>query len=221
MSLKNLKNMLGESEHLMSNWPVSKRWQNSMSALLAMLICTGMLQQLNRQLGEKWKRRLIDEPTSMMTLRLIPFMPLSAPDRILPKPNLSIKPFTQVLRPKLTPAPLETSEANLVSNSSTAVPPAPPISAETPEPLSSLRFDREAIARAYKESKSEIQKMAEASGKYESMTTLPPSKSERYQAGIAQGYKPDCVSKATGGAGLLAIPLIGYLIASDKCNFRK
>lgn len=197
-------------------WPVQNRPQRALAALLAVLICLGLLPQLNRQSGGKWKRLVIDDTASVMTLQLIPVKPPipTVPELALPKALTSTKPFVGARRPRP-----ETNEASVVSESSTLTP--TPVGIETTEPLSSLRFDREAIARAYKESKSEIQRMAEASGKDRIMETEPPSKSERYQASLERGYKPDCVSKSTGGAGLLAIPLIGYLIATDKCNFRK
>lgn len=200
------------------NWPVQDRSQRALAALLAVLICLGLLQQLNRQSGGKWKRLLIDDPASVMTLQLIPVKPPTAvlAERLLPKTLTDTKTFIQARRSKLAHAQPETSEAGELS-----APSPPTVAIESAEPLSSLRFDREAIAKAYKESKSEIQKMAEASGKDSLMEIRPPGKSERYQASLAQGYKPDCISKSTGGAGLLAIPLIGYLIASDKCNFRK
>lgn len=198
------------------NWPVQDRRQRALAALLSVLICLGLLQQLNRQSGGKWKRLAIEASPSVMALQFIPVRPPTVPERAPPKVNPGTKPLIQTRRPTLAPPEPEIREA---SESNKTIAPAAGI--ESAEPLSSLRFDREAIARAYTESKSDIQKMAEASGKDRIMEIGPPGKSERYQAAIAQGYKPDCVSKSTGGAGLLAIPLIGYLIATDKCNFRK
>lgn len=210
-----------QTGYVAPDWKMHDRPQRALAAVLAVLICLGLLQQLNLQSGGKWKRLAIDDPASVMRLQLIPVRPLTAipPERVQSKSFTSTKSWIQARPPKRANAQPVSSEVNATREPST--PTQPTASIETAEPLSSLRFDREAIARAYKESKSEIQKMAEASGKDRIMEIGPPSKSERYQASIARGFKPDCVGKDTAGAGLLAIPLIGYLIATDKCNFRK
>jgi hypothetical protein len=203
--------------HQSPNWQMQNRSQRIIAALLALLISLGLVWQLNRQSGARWLSHASEEPIAVMLLQLLPFkqVPLSVPEPVLTKAVAPTRPTKQQSRknqPITQPlAALETT----VSASTLSM--EPPVQVE---PLSSLRFDREAIAKAYKEGKSEIQKMAEASGKDKIMTIGPPTKSERYQEAIARGYKPDCISPNMAG-GLLAIPVIGYMIATDKCNFRK
>jgi len=94
--------------------------------------------------------------------------------------------------------------------------PSEPSEKLNPITSNSLNLDKKAIISAYNESKSEIQKMAEKSGK--NPDSLRLTQSERLQSALNKAGKPDCIGKETGGAGLLAMPLIAYLSLTDKCK---
>jgi hypothetical protein len=78
-----------------------------------------------------------------------------------------------------------------------------------------LQFDSATIRRAYEDSKSDIQKMAEASGK----PLHPPhaSKYDQFQTAASQAAKKDCLGPNAGGS-LLSIFVIPFMAATDKCK---
>jgi hypothetical protein len=99
----------------------------------------------------------------------------------------------------------------------TATPTTITTTTETPK-LSSmpLQIDSKAIRKAYQDSKSEIEKLDERSGKL--INDRPITKYDRFESAVSQAAKPECISKDTAGAGLLAIPLIAYWVVTDKCK---
>ena len=79
-----------------------------------------------------------------------------------------------------------------------------------------LQWDSKSINKAYNDSKTEIQKMAERSGK--EMNTPIKTKYEKFQTAAEQAATPDCLSPQSGGLGLLSIPVIIFAAATDKCK---
>jgi hypothetical protein len=84
---------------------------------------------------------------------------------------------------------------------------------ETPK----LVFDSKSIRRAYEESKTDIQKMAEASGK-PLIKTDHQSQNDRFQSAANKAAKKDCIGPNSSGTGLLAIFIIPVMAAMDKCK---
>ena len=78
-----------------------------------------------------------------------------------------------------------------------------------------LQFDSASIRRAYEDSKSDIQKMAETSGQ----PLHPPhvSKYDQFQTAASQAAKKDCLGPNSGGS-LLSIFVIPFMAATDKCK---
>lgn len=79
--------------------------------------------------------------------------------------------------------------------------------------LNHRKFDSRAARLAYEESKSDIQKMAEASNK--PMSTQKLTKHERFQQAADAAVKPDCVRQ---GGSILSIFVIAYQAATDHCK---
>lgn len=79
--------------------------------------------------------------------------------------------------------------------------------------LSTQKFDSRSARLAYEESKSDIQKMAEASNK--PMSSQKLTKHERFQQAADAAVKPDCVRQ---GGSILSIFVIAYQAATDHCK---
>ena len=79
-----------------------------------------------------------------------------------------------------------------------------------------LQIDSKAIRKAYQDSKSDIEKLGERSGKL--INDKPITKYDRFESAGRQAAKPECISQDTAGAGLLAIPLVAYWLVTDKCK---
>lgn len=89
----------------------------------------------------------------------------------------------------------------------------------TPTPSSSasapLKLDAATLRAADQAAKSEVRKMAEASGRH--LDDPVPTAAERLQAGVAQATKPECLG---AGGSLLQAVVIAYWVATDKCRVR-
>lgn len=75
-------------------------------------------------------------------------------------------------------------------------------------------LDSRAIALAYQNSQTEIEKMAEKSGK--PLIERRKTKHDRFHEAAAKAAKPECVRP--GGAGILSLFVIAYEVAADKCK---
>lgn len=148
-------------------------------------------------------------------LWLVP-QPLSAP----PLAQTQVRPHTErEHRPigstpqSVGPAPIEPPAAALLDRH-------PPLESHaTPMPSTSasapLTLDTAALRAAHQAAKSEVRKMAEASGRH--LDDPGSTAAERLQAGIAQATKPECLG---AGGSLLQAALIAYWVATDKCRVR-
>jgi hypothetical protein len=110
-------------------------------------------------------------------------------------------------------APLVSEETARTSNSASE---SKLESASSPTLTNKILNDKEALRRAYLESRSEIQKLADNSGK--SLTAPHTDKYTQFQAAASAAAKPDCIGPKSGGAGLLSIPLIAIAAMTDKCK---
>ena len=91
------------------------------------------------------------------------------------------------------------------------------VASETAPALSSkILGDKEALKRAYLDSRSEIQKLADNSGK--SLTAPHSTKFDQFQTAASAASKKDCLSANSVGGGLLGIPLLAAMAALDKCK---
>ena len=85
-----------------------------------------------------------------------------------------------------------------------------------PKDLSKLngrRFDSNAIRQAYEDSKSDLEKMADASG--QPLESRKLTKHERFQDAAKAATKPDCLRQ---GASILSIFVVAYQVATDHCK---
>lgn len=78
-----------------------------------------------------------------------------------------------------------------------------------------LPINTKTIAKAYNDSKSDIQKMAEASAK--ELNTTVRTKYDKFQTAAEEAVIPDCFSANSGGT-LLSIPVLAYKALADKCK---
>ena len=102
------------------------------------------------------------------------------------------------------PEPLELSKSiTNIAESGTAAASAP------------LNLDAQVIRSANLASKSDVRKMAEASGSY--IGNQPISDTEKQSRAIARSAKEDCLGPNSGGS-LLSVLVIVYMAASSKCK---
>jgi hypothetical protein len=108
---------------------------------------------------------------------------------------------------------------------------ASPLSSETNAaqenpPTSTLKLDGKTIAQAYKDSRSDIQKMADAAGKQ--LQAAPAGKYEQFQTALEEARIPDCtkdplkhvppkIGPVTLG-GFLVVPFIVKAVVTGKCK---
>lgn len=94
--------------------------------------------------------------------------------------------------------------------------PSPTISTENSDGVRLILPDSKTISRAYNDSKSEIQRMSERSGK--PLNDEIPSKYEVFQAKAEAARIPSCIAPNEAGGGLLAAPVIAYKALAGKCK---
>ncbi|MDO8651482.1 MAG: hypothetical protein Q7R66_04770 [Undibacterium sp.] len=206
---------MSDTAHQQQNWQPRRGTQRLTASLLATLITLFMLQQLNHRSSSHGVREITGQPS---TLILLPFFSEKSPKVAAKIPSTNPAIVKRAKAAQLSYREKQTTAAtNLLAPEVTT---ATTITNNTPAANNilspTLQLDAKAIRKAYDDSKSDIQKMADASGK--EMNTLASSKYDRFQTAVNQAAKPDCIGKDTTGAGLLAIPLIAFLAATDKCK---
>lgn len=80
---------------------------------------------------------------------------------------------------------------------------------------SALKLDGTVLRAAQQAAKSDVRKMAEASGAALDDPASPPS--QRLGDAVAQSTKPECLG---AGGSLLQVFVIAYWVAKDKCRVR-
>jgi hypothetical protein len=76
-----------------------------------------------------------------------------------------------------------------------------------------IKWDRDSLRRAYQESKTDIQKMAEISGK--PLPKTQTTKYEKFQTAAESAVKPDCLRQ---GGSILSLFVVAYQAATDHCK---
>lgn len=79
--------------------------------------------------------------------------------------------------------------------------------------LNGQKFDSKAVRLAYEDSKSDLEKRADASGK--PLISPRMTKHDRFQEAANAAVKPDCVRQ---GGSILSIFVIAYQAATDHCK---
>jgi hypothetical protein len=116
-----------------------------------------------------------------------------------------------------TPAPSETrTTAGAATELAQAAVVAPVASvASASSNPSALKLDGTVLRAAQQAAKSDVRKMAEASGAALDDPASPPS--QRLGDAVAQSTKPECLG---AGGSLLQVFVIAYWVAKDKCRVR-
>lgn len=206
---------MSDTAHQQQNWQPKRGTQRLTASLMAVLITLFMLLQLNHRSSNHAVREITDEPSTLMLLSFF--------SEKLPKVAAEIPSTNPAIVKRAKAAQLSYREKQTTTATDLIVPEvttATTITNNTPAANNilspTLQLDAKAIRKAYNDSKSDIQKMADVSGK--EMNTLTSSKYDRFQAAVNQAAKPDCIGKDTAGAGLLALPLIAFWAVTDKCK---
>jgi hypothetical protein len=197
-------------------WNAHSKPERITAALLALVITLaipGLLHERNH--GDNF-----GTANTVLNVRLIPNHAAAITSRITPAPT-SIP--TSARRPEVTSASTSTTKAPVYKLEQKTVRPdeRAPLAAGTEPEMPSLastplQIDSKAIRKAYQDSKSEIEKLGERSGKL--INDKPLTKFDRFESAVNQAAKPECISQDTAGAGLLAIPLVAYWLVTDKCK---
>ena len=129
--------------------------------------------------------------------------PIIRSSTILSKDQPTVYRFSD-FPPPTAPEPLELSKS--ITNVAETV---------TGAASAPLKLDAQVIRSASLASKSDVRKMAEASGSY--IGNQPISDTEKQSRAIARSAKEDCLGPNSGGS-LLSVLVIAYMAASSKCK---
>ena len=191
-----------------SQWQIHDTRQRMFAASLAVLITVFLSLQFNYRSNKRTESEFLNRPFTLLMLQMIPTVRTKIEDQ---------SPVQKSAISKLSLNPTPVRHAEKVSNATPAVsteitPQAAPQKAVTLLPINS-----KTIAQAYNDSKSDIQKMAEASAK--ELNTPIKTKYDRFQTAAEQAVIPDCLApQEPGGIGLFAIPVIAFQAATGKCK---
>lgn len=225
--------MLGSrhSGHLQPHWKTTSTGQRLTSALLAVCISIVMLMQLNHQpsfyvtgpTSEIQVSMLMESPHQKIPQKAEPqtISLQSAANRIRTKiattsratSPLSVKSTTENTHALHVPASTSDSITDREMNTN-KVNPAPAL---TTSSTSLLVTDSQAIRKAYKSSQSEIQAMADNTGK--EMNTAIVTKYEQFQTEADKAKIQDCIKpRYSQSTNLLLIPVIAFAAVTGKCK---
>ena len=154
-------------------------------------------------------------PTTL-NIRFIEKIIESKPKASIDETNIATRQQSRLSKPSSTAqnkTPVTPPEPSPPSSSPS---PSPNISTESSDGVRLILPDSKTISRAYNDSKSEIQRMSERSGK--PLNSEIPSKYEVFQAKAEAARIPDCISPNEAGGGLLAAPVIAYKALAGKCK---
>jgi hypothetical protein len=192
-------------------WHADDLLQRLLATGLTILVALTLLMLFSYQSGRLAKNNIHNEVVTFMTLHLIPkkmsMLKKQIPDDIVQRTfdKKTVKKIKKYAIPSTETTIITMPDADKSATADLKKLPSAP-----------LQIDSKSIRRAYNDSKSDIEKMAERSGK--SLNDSRANKYDRFGAAFAQAEKPDCIGKQTAGAGLLAIPLIAYMVVADKCK---
>lgn len=190
------------------------QWQNHdtkqrvFAASLVLLITVLLSLQFKIVQNNRSESEFLNRPFTLLILQMIPAIsPIvedqtSSPKSAIRKLNLIPDPVRHAEKVSDAPSAISAEITPVQTNEQ----------AETP-----LTINSKSIAKAYNDSKSEIQKMAESSGK--ELNSPIKTKFDRFQTAAEQAVIPDCLApQEPGGIGLLAIPVIAFQAATGKCK---
>jgi hypothetical protein len=147
----------------------------------------------------------------------IPQVLLETPPKAKIKPTKASKNIIQdVLVKENSPTLTNIPSIRIQSETGTEVTSLKQTSESKSSAESTLTFDSKSIRRAYQDSKTDIQKMAESSGK-PLIKTPYTSKYDEFQSAASRAAKKDCLSANSGGS-LLSLIVIPVMAAMDKCK---
>lgn len=214
---------LASSHH--EDWFNPKKSHRSFGAIGA--ICVTCFFFLQFQIGLKNQIHKNTNTTDFMDLTWIPvFTPQALPETPSQKQKIPEKVNNKIVR-EVQEKTISFSITNVPSISSptktqtetdnkTEITTIEQSSESKPAAESTLKFDSKSIRRAYQDSKTDIQKMAEASGK-PLIKTPYTSKYDEFQNAASRAAKKDCLSANSGGS-LLSLITIPVMAAMDKCK---
>jgi hypothetical protein len=205
---KTIRMTHSSAEYQQGQWHIHDTKQRVFAASLALLITVFLSLQFKPGTNNNSKNAFLNRPFTLLMLQMIPAERPKIEDKTpTKKPEIN----------QLSLMPATVRQAAKVSDSPSA------IGAEiTPTPtieqaVTLLPINNKSITKAYNESKSDIQKMAEASAK--ELNTPIKTKYDRFQTAAEQAVIPDCLApQEPGGIGLLAIPVIAFQAATGKCK---
>jgi hypothetical protein len=217
--------------HTYDGWQPGSRQQRLLAATIALVLTVLLGKQLNTELGQSQQRSLLERINQthylpLFNIVLAPILPHREPDKSAP----ASQPHAAGSKPR----PTTTHSVPTATTTSTdLVPTSPPAAGPAAEPAQDidnrLKLDDKAIARAYRDGRSDLQKMADAAGK---TLELPPlSKMQKFDAAMAEAAVPDCFALGQDPlkhnppklgqvalSGLLVIPFYIEAIAKGKCK---
>ncbi|MES2048278.1 MAG: hypothetical protein V4447_07755 [Pseudomonadota bacterium] len=204
----NLSSAGYQQAHWQTQWKNHDSKQRVFAASLAVLITVFLSLQFNYRSSKKSGTEFLNRPFTVLMLQMIPAQRPKVEDQTPPKKSA-------INKLRLIPNPVRQTEklSDSTAAFSTEITPAQ----TNEQAVTLLPINSKSIAKAYNDSKSEIQKMAEASGK--ELNTPGQTKYDRFQTAAEQAVIPDCLApQEPGGIGLLAIPVIAFQAATGKCK---
>lgn len=187
--------------------------------LLAAVLTLGPLLAL--QVGRAPRDPLSSAaPVAYLSLRLPPAKPVDkteVPPRAPSRPRrVDLGPGVPAEAPIAMP-PTITEELPTVKASEAAAPQADLAAARQQPASSPIQLDASTIRSAVRASRSELRKMAEASGAHLGPAPVPGS--QALAMAIAETAKEDCVAPDAGGS-LLSVFIIPYKAIRGQCKWR-
>ena len=189
--------------------------------LLSAALTLGLLIQFQISVS---KHAQADGKTNLRPALLLTWLtptiapPIQPPKLIAKAPTAMPRLTPHNPQPKEKTAAISAPQAISVT-SNPSLEPTPSLDSATTNPITSstapsnLRFDRQSIAKAYQDSKTPIEKMAEKS--HQSLKAETPSQYDKFQVAANRAAKQDCLR---AGGSLLSLLVVAYEAATDHCK---
>ncbi|MES2071174.1 MAG: hypothetical protein V4488_12555 [Pseudomonadota bacterium] len=225
--------------HLLTHdgWRPDNRKQRLLAAIVALALTAWLGRQLNGEPGRWQQHSLLERIGSVNYLAIFNVppaanMPDGVPDRIPDKAHTASHAHAAN---KTAATAGHAGPVTTIAEAPAHVAPAAEAALELPPDIdrpgsgSHLKLDGKAIARAYRDGRSDLHKMADAAGK---TLELPPlGKMQKFDAAMAEAAVPDCFALGQDPlkhnppklgqvalSGLLVIPFYVEAIAKGKCK---
>ncbi len=214
-------------------WSHDNRRQRLLAAACAIALTILMGKQLNGGRFHWQQHSVTDAAGSVSYLALFNVMP-----SVVKPPEAAIRTSPQVSA-HTSSARIETGAVRPASSGAiTPLSQDPAPSATAPDNVqetakfsagSALKLDGKSVGKAYKDSRSDLQKMAEAAGK--TLEAPPQTREQKFDAVIAEAAVPGCLAMGEDPmkhnppvvagvnlGGLLALPFYAGAIIKGKCK---